>query len=269
MTDEIEFFSTTVLCVRGDGLVLGAARKDLHPTNWGLPGGKLDDGEDAIDAAIRETFEETGVSVVLDPVPLYWGPDTSSSGDLRYCVTYLATAYTGDPRQQEGEGQAAWVQWQDLLDGVFGGYNSALQRVWNRNPRKAENTRKVWQIEHIYGMQVVNTRPFSEDFVPAAYEPAETPEVAVPESLGGEYVLGPVTYVGKLPERTLSDIDVTERHPYRTVVGLTDDDKHRARCRERLGHGRCICADYAAVTALLHPDCPQHGYVTSRDHTPT
>ncbi len=50
---------------------------------------------------------------------------------------------------------------------------------------------------------------------------------------------------------------------------MSDDDKlardaedaaHRAKCAAELGHWRCICAEYAAITALLHPDCPQHGY---------
>ncbi|MCH2187975.1 CoA pyrophosphatase [Myxococcota bacterium] len=36
-----------------------------HPGQWALPGGRLDEGEDARSAALRETHEELGVS--LDP----------------------------------------------------------------------------------------------------------------------------------------------------------------------------------------------------------
>lgn len=42
---------------------------------WCIPGGKIDQGEDAIRAAVRELSEETGIVV--------------SEEDLRYCNTYL------------------------------------------------------------------------------------------------------------------------------------------------------------------------------------
>lgn len=43
-----------VLCRRSAGL-------NSHASQWALPGGRLDAGEDAIDAALRETDEEIGV----------------------------------------------------------------------------------------------------------------------------------------------------------------------------------------------------------------
>jgi uncharacterized protein YhfF len=49
-------------------------------------------------------------------------------------------------------------------------------------------------------------------------------------------------------------------------VKLTDqevaDMAHRLACLVRNGSRACTCADYAAVTGLLHPDCPRHGYVS-------
>jgi 8-oxo-dGTP pyrophosphatase MutT (NUDIX family) len=50
-----------VLCRRSAGL-------NRHASQWALPGGRLDEGESAIDAALRETDEEIGVRLGPDAV---------------------------------------------------------------------------------------------------------------------------------------------------------------------------------------------------------
>ena len=43
--------------------ILGVTRKYNH-SDWGLPGGKLDPGETALEAIVREAKEETGLDIV-------------------------------------------------------------------------------------------------------------------------------------------------------------------------------------------------------------
>ncbi len=50
-----------LLCRRSAGL-------NSHASQWALPGGRLDAGEDAVDAALRETDEELGVRLGTDSV---------------------------------------------------------------------------------------------------------------------------------------------------------------------------------------------------------
>ena len=69
------------------------ARMGRHASQWALPGGRLDDGEDPVDAALRETHEEVGIELdesavlgvlddsatrsgfVMTPVVLWGGAD--------------------------------------------------------------------------------------------------------------------------------------------------------------------------------------------------
>jgi ADP-ribose pyrophosphatase YjhB (NUDIX family) len=80
-----------------DGHVL-LTRRTINPARglWTFPGGYVDYGEMATDAAVRETWEETGLKVDLDglvgvytypgaPVIIVYGARVTS-GDLRTCA---------------------------------------------------------------------------------------------------------------------------------------------------------------------------------------
>lgn len=58
--------SVSAVVVNADGEILLVRRAD--DGRWSLPGGAIDPGEQPADAAVRETYEETGVHVVVDRV---------------------------------------------------------------------------------------------------------------------------------------------------------------------------------------------------------
>jgi 8-oxo-dGTP pyrophosphatase MutT (NUDIX family) len=101
--------------VRGPGERLLLVRRCDSGT-WELPGGRVDVGESAVDAAIRETAEEAGVLVtVTGLVGVFTDPGLvvrASDGTVRqqFAVIFEATAIGGVPHGDLHEtSEAAWV----------------------------------------------------------------------------------------------------------------------------------------------------------------
>lgn len=89
--------------------------------SWELPGGRVDVGETAVEAAVRETAEEAGVQVLVtgfaglftDPGHVVRSPD----GEVRqqFALLFRARAVGGVPRGDLHEtSEAAWVAPADL-----------------------------------------------------------------------------------------------------------------------------------------------------------
>jgi ADP-ribose pyrophosphatase YjhB (NUDIX family) len=105
--------------VNKEGLVLCVSRKDNH-LKMGLPGGKMEekDGENPINTAIRETLEETGLSIFN--LKLIFA--IHKNGKMGY--TYLAD-YEGEIKHDEPH-VVKWLPYEALVIGPFGKYNSLV-----------------------------------------------------------------------------------------------------------------------------------------------
>jgi 8-oxo-dGTP diphosphatase len=120
------------VAVRGVGNRLLLVRR-CDSGAWELPGGRVDVGENAVDAAVRETAEEAGVRVVVTGlVGLFSDPGLvirSRGGEVRqqFAVLFRARAVGGAPRADlEETSEAAWV----ALDDIPGLPMEPSARIW-------------------------------------------------------------------------------------------------------------------------------------------
>jgi len=123
-----------ILIVRPDGKVLSASRRG-RLDDIGLPGGKVDQGEEAWEAALREVYEETGIMLTKNDISFLYTRNCVSKIDVYETETFLCR--TNDlehlikletPFEKEKGIQITWSTWEELLDSKnsFAIYNRML-----------------------------------------------------------------------------------------------------------------------------------------------
>ncbi len=107
-----------VVCLRGREVLL--IRRGCPPLEgaWSLPGGRIEPGERAADAALRELREETGVEAelagLLDVVDGLFPDHQGGPGRHYVLVDYLALWRAGEPRAGDDALEAAFLPCTDV-----------------------------------------------------------------------------------------------------------------------------------------------------------
>jgi 8-oxo-dGTP diphosphatase len=129
-----------VVCLRGDDVLL--VRRGAPPLEdaWSLPGGRIEWGEPAAHAALRELKEETGcvaelvglVDVVDAVFTRRGGPDTEPWGHY-VLIDYAARWVAGDPEAGDDAREARFFTPAEL----------ARLDLWDETRRVIEAARKI------------------------------------------------------------------------------------------------------------------------------
>jgi len=113
-----------IVCMRGDDVLL--VRRGAPPLEgrWSIPGGRIEWGERAADAALRELMEETGCTAeliglidVVDAVLTNSGAETGESREpwAHYIlVDYAARWIAGEPRAGDDAADARFFSPQEI-----------------------------------------------------------------------------------------------------------------------------------------------------------
>ena len=117
--------AVAVLIVRDDHVLLGKRGQHTRsPGKWSFPAGFVERGEQVEAAAIRETHEETGLMVELEPILTL----VSETDETVALAVYPARSYTGDLAPGDDLDEVMWWPIDDLPSLAFDHDGKIIER---------------------------------------------------------------------------------------------------------------------------------------------
>ena len=98
-----------VVCLRGDSVLLIRRGTPPRQGEWSLPGGRIEPGERAMDAALRELREETGVEAEITGLIAVVDGLFPEAGRHYVLIDYAARWLSGEPVAGDDAAEARFV----------------------------------------------------------------------------------------------------------------------------------------------------------------
>lgn len=98
-----------VVCLRGDEVLLIRRGTPPRQGEWSLPGGRIEAGERAVDAALRELREETGVEATITGLIDVVDGLFPEAGRHYVLIDYAARWVAGEPLAGDDAMEARFV----------------------------------------------------------------------------------------------------------------------------------------------------------------
>ena len=98
-----------VVCLRGDEVLLIRRGRPPKAGEWSLPGGRIEPGERAVDAALRELREETGVEAEITGLVDVVDGLFPEAGRHYVLIDYAARWLSGEPAAGDDALEARFV----------------------------------------------------------------------------------------------------------------------------------------------------------------
>lgn len=110
-----------IVCFRGEDVLLIQRGRPPRQGEWSIPGGKIEFGERAKDAALRELMEETGVQAellgIVDVIDGFFEGDANTESKRHYLLCdYAARWVNGGPIAGDDAADAKFVSPDTLAD---------------------------------------------------------------------------------------------------------------------------------------------------------
>ncbi|WP_372707846.1 NUDIX hydrolase [Brevundimonas sp.] len=98
-----------VVCLRGNEVLLIRRGTPPRQGEWSLPGGRIEPGERAVDAALRELLEETGVVAEITGLIDVVDGVFPEAGSHYVLIDYAARWLSGEPLAADDALEARFV----------------------------------------------------------------------------------------------------------------------------------------------------------------